>query len=283
MVYLLQYSLFGWYNFMKISFIGSGNMANAIATGIINSSIISPNNIVLFDKNTDQYNKFNQNCIKAKSISNAVELSNYIFLSVKPQNIKDVLSEIKNVTIENKVFISICAGIKIEMIESYLGEDSKIIRTMPNTPLLLGKGVTAITKNKNVTEDEFKFISSIFATLGYIQEVNEDDFSAITALTSSSPAYVYLFIKALVEGGKKLGLEYQTLNEMVAKTLIGSAEMVLASNSSIDDLIKMVKSPNGTTEKALNVLDDKDFVTIIYEAMKACAIRADELSEFKKD
>ena len=262
----------------KIAFIGAGNMASAIANGIIRSSLVPENNIILYDINTEQFKKFPTGCLHAESVAQACESANYIFFSVKPQNIKSVLNEIKEIPMQDKVFVSICAGITIQSIENIIG-NQKIVRTMPNTPILLGQGVTALCKNSNVTDSEFKFVSSLFSSSGDIIELLEDEINAITAVTSSSPAYIYWFVKSMVDGAERIGLKNEKLIEIVCKTFIGSANMILSSEASIDDLIRMVKSPNGTTEKALNVFEEKNITGIIYDAMKACADRAEELSK----
>lgn len=262
----------------NILFIGSGNMASAITGGIINSSLLPAESIYLYDKNPLQYDKFHKDCNKVDDLNRAFSLADYVFLSIKPQNVKEVLNQIKSLNYENKVFVSICAGITIGSIEKEL-PNSKIIRTMPNTPLLLGKGVTALCKNANVSNEDFEMVKSFFSSSGYITEIEENDINSLTAITSSSPAYVYLFAKGILEGAKALNFNYEDTLKMICYTLIGSANMILSSNKNIDDLISMVKSPNGTTEKALNVFEDRNFIDIISEAMKACKDRAEELSE----
>ena len=262
----------------KIAFIGSGNMASAIAGGIIKSKTVLPSDVILFDKNEEQYKKFDAECKKASCAKEAALCADYVFFSVKPQNIKDVLSEISSLDNTGKVFISICAGITIESIEKWLGK-VKIIRVMPNTPLLIGQGVTALCKNEFVAKEEFDFVSSLFSSSGYTTEIEEKDFSALTALTSSSPAYVYLFAKSMLTGAQKLGFNPSDAVLLVCKTLIGSANMILSDSRSLDELIRMVKSPNGTTEKALDVFENNNFTDIVCEAMKACADRAEELAK----
>ena len=169
----------------------------------------------------------------------------------------------------------------MESIEKHF-DTIKLIRTMPNTPLLIGQGVTALCKNENVSKKEFDFVKSIFASCGTITEIDEKDINALTAITSSSPAYIYLFIKSMYEGAKALGFDYDNTVELICKTFIGSANMVLSSDKTLDEQIRMVKSPNGTTEKALNVFEDKGVEKIIADAMKACEKRAFELAEMNK-
>ncbi|MBE6674174.1 MAG: pyrroline-5-carboxylate reductase [Ruminococcaceae bacterium] len=262
----------------NILFIGAGNMASAIANGIIKANVVNAYNIYLFDKNTDQYCKFDPSCNRAESLSEAFKAVDYVFLSVKPQNIKDVLASLKDLDYTNKTFISICAGITINSIEKAL-PNAKIIRTMPNTPLMIGQGVTAICKNDNVGDGEFEFVKSIFSSSGYVTEIAENDINSLTAITSSSPAYIFLFAKSMLEGANKLGFEYQDTLKMICNTLIGSANLILSSDKSLDELIAMVKSPNGTTEKALNVFEEKNFLDIVSQAMLACTKRAEELSK----
>ena len=154
-----------------------------------------------------------------------------------------------------------------------------VVRVMPNTPLLVGHGVTALCSNEKVTNEEFTFVQNIFASSGTTISVKESDMNNITAITGSSPAYVYLFIKCICDAAKELGFDSKNTIDIVCKTFIGASNMILSSNSSIDELISMVKSPNGTTEKALDVFLEKNIYEVILEAMKACSNRADELSK----
>ena len=262
----------------KILFIGAGNMASAIVGGIIKSNITSAQSIYLFDKNENQYNKFDSACKRVSILKEGFDSADYVFISVKPQNVKEIFAEISKFDYLNKTFISICAGITIESIEKSL-PNARVIRTMPNTPLLLGQGVTAVCKNAFVSDADFEFVKSIFSSSGYVTEIAEKDINSLTAITSSSPAYIYYFAKAMQEGAKSLGFNYEDTLKMICYTLIGSANMILTSEKSVDELITMVKSPNGTTEKALNVLYDRNMADIISEAMDACTRRAEELSK----
>ncbi len=263
---------------VKIAFIGTGNMASAIINSILASNLIIAENIYLFNRSKEKYSKFPTECVKCESINEACNNADYIFLSTKPQNIKDVLADIKCENSDKKVFVSICAGITIESIEKELN-GAKIIRTMPNTPLLIGQGVTALCRNDSVTDEEFEFVTSLFASSGYTAEFKESEINAITAVTSSSPAYIYYFIKSMLDGAKKLGLDSDNLLEMICRTFIGASNMVLSDPRSVDELIRMVKSPNGTTERALNVFENEGISEINERAMQACADRADELSK----
>ena len=135
----------------------------------------------------------------------------------------------------------------------------KIARAMPNTPLLIGKGTTGLCKNDLLSNEEFDTVKAFFASSGYVATVGENDINNVTALTGSSPAYAYLFVKAAVDASHRLGFTNENAIKMFCETLIGSANMILNSDKSIDELIKMVTSPNGTTERALNVFNENDF------------------------
>ena len=255
-------------------------MASAIANGLAKAQIVKNADIILYDKNEKQYNKFNKEFSTVSDINSGIKMADYIFISVKPQNVKDVLSSI-NANTDGKVFISICAGITIESIANSIN-NIKLVRAMPNTPLLIGQGVTAVCRNSNVNDSEFEFVKNIFSSCGIVTEIDEKDINALTAITSSSPAYVYLFIKSLLDGAKNLGFCYDNTLELICKTIIGSANMILSSDKTPDEQIRMVKSPNGTTEKALNVFEENNFEKIISDAMKACEKRAFELAELNK-
>lgn len=260
----------------NIAFIGVGNMASAILKGMTGEE-----KVTLYDKDPSKYDLFEGRGYNvAKSPEEAVLCADYIILAVKPQNFDELLSGLAKAKIdtEGKTFISIAAGIPISRITSALGEKTACIRTMPNTPLMVGKGVTALTKNSYVKEECFRFACDLFGRLGAITVIEEKDMNAIISATSSSPAYVYLFIKAICDSAYAQGLKIDNMTELVANMVIGSAEMVLKSGKTPDELIRMVTSPNGTTERAMNILYQSDFSGIIDRAMKDCTKRAIELS-----
>ncbi len=264
----------------KFAFLGTGNMAGAIIRSMQGN--YSAENIVLFDKDTTKYDQYkNEPFILANSTPEAVETADYIFLSVKPQNFTELLTEIKEsgVSLENKTFISIAAGITTDFICEKLGYNAAVIRTMPNTPLLVGKGVTALSKNKFVNDKVFKNICAVFASSGTSFTLPEEKMNDIISVTSSSPAYVFLFIKSIYEAATEMGFDNKDLLEIICKTVIGSTELMLKTGKTPDELITMVKSPKGTTEQALNVFYDRDLPEIVKEAMLKCAERAEELSK----
>lgn len=263
-----------------ISFIGTGNMAYAIIGGLVagSSSLSIPaSQITLYDANPAQYDKFKGDFKVAATIHDAVK-SDIIFLAVKPQNYADVLSEISGSNFEGKIVISIAAGISTEYIESIIGKCA-VVRTMPNTPLLVGKGLTALCRNKNVSDADFDLVEQIFAASGTTIRIEESEMNKIIPATSSSPAYVFLFIKAICDAAKAQGLKCDDLRKAVCDAVIGSAFLARESELSLEELIRMVTSPKGTTEQAMNVFYNDGFEQTIAKAMDACLKRADELSK----
>ncbi len=261
------------------AFIGTGNMAYAIIGGLVNDTsalAVPKNQIILFDANPAQYQKFGNGFVLAESIQDAMR-ADVIVLAVKPQNYADVLSEISGTDLAGKIIISIAAGISTAYIESRLGPCA-VVRTMPNTPLLIGKGVTAICANANVSDEDFAFVEQIFASSGTTIRLAERDMNKICAATGSSPAYVFLMIKAICEGAVKQDILCDDMRTAVCNMVIGSATLARESDKSLDELIRMVTSPKGTTEQALRVLHEAEFEKTVIEAMDACTKRADELA-----
>ncbi len=256
-----------------LSFIGCGNMAGAIIDGA------AAYDICLYDTDSSKYDRFeDRGYTLCESICEAVDKGDYIFLCVKPQVASAVLPEIASCCLEGKTVISIMAGITLSSLETALGE-SAIIRTMPNTPLMLGKGVTALCRNDRVSDKKFSDICRLFSEMGEVMVVTEDKITAVTCATGSAPAYVYLFIKAIADKAKEMGLDQKNMDQIIARMVIGSCRMIIESGKTPEELIKMVCSPNGTTERAMAVFEEEGFCEIVSKAMDACGKRAEELSK----
>lgn len=256
-----------------LSFIGCGNMAGAIIDGA------RAYDICMFDTDSSKYDRFEGRGYTAcSSIAEAVEKGDYIFLCVKPQVADAVLPEIAKCTLEGKTVISIMAGITITSLEAALG-GAAIIRTMPNTPLMLGNGVTALCRNDRVSDKKFSDICRLFSEMGEVMVVTEDKITAVTCATGSAPAYVYLFIKAIADKAREMGLDQKNMDQIIARMMIGSCRMVIESGKAPDELIRMVCSPNGTTEKAMTVFEEEGLCEIVSKAMDACGKRAEELAK----
>lgn len=266
-------------DYQKIGFIGAGNMATAIVNGLLKSHT-PEETIFVHDCNVRQLKHMAELGVNiAYTIEELVENSDIIVLAVKPQNYDEVLAEIKTAVTDKKIFVTIAAGISIDYVRKGLGMDCPMVRVMPNTPLLLGKGATAVCRSENISDKDFKTIYNMFAHSGEAVELPEEQMNSVIAVNGSSPAYVYLFAKAMTDYAVSVGIDKDTALKLVAQTFIGSAEMLLSSGDDPDTLIQKVCSKGGTTIEAVNVLNENNVPQIIMEAMTACTKRAEELGK----
>ena len=267
---------------MRISFIGAGNMATAIINSIINSKRVLSQDVFVFDKFGDKSKMLSDtlkvNC--CRSLSDAVNSADTIVLAVKPQDYEALLIDIKSCTdnISKKMFVSIAAAISCDYICKTLECECAVVRVMPNTPIMLGVGATAISRNKLVSDKEYSKICTIFASSGCVVSLYEDLMNNVISVNSSSPVYLYMLAKAMIDGAVKQDISEKAATELVYQTLKGSCEMLIKSGKTPDELIKMVASPRGTTLAAISSLENDDFYNVIDKAMKACTNRANELS-----
>ncbi|NLZ37679.1 MAG: pyrroline-5-carboxylate reductase [Clostridiales bacterium] len=265
----------------KFAFIGVGNMAGAIIKGMETLSI-PYENVCLFDTDKSKYERFAKEYRKASNAHEAADFADIIILAVKPQTFSIPLEDIKEngVVLDGKVLVSVVTGKTMQSICVAIGKnDLGVIRTMPNTPMLIGRGVIALTRNEYVGDEAYEGIKRIFGALGNAFELEEGRMNDIIAYTASSPAYVFYFIKAMVDNAEKHGFDRKIIKEIICDAVTGSAELLKNSELSEEELIKMVCSPGGTTLAAMNELYDGRFAEILDRAMDACTKRAYELSE----
>ncbi len=262
-------------------FIGIGNMAKAIINGIITNNICNPDEINIFDIDINKCSQFSKKLglNVLDSSKQVITESKYIFLAVKPQNFPELLDEIKDFITEEKILISIAAGITTDYILNKINSNCPIIRVMPNTPLLLGEGASAICKTSNVNNDDFNKIYNIFNSCGICEIIDESNMDTIVAINGSSPAYIFLLAKAMLEFSNIHNINYNSSLNLICKTLEGTAKMLNSSGFSPDELIKMVSSPGGTTIEALKALEENNFYNGIISAMEKCSKRSKELSK----
>lgn len=268
-------------NEKKIAFIGAGNLAESIIYALVNKLHINGQNISIFDKDENQYKKYERaNVKKVHTLNDVLTGGDIIFLAVLPQNFAELLPDIKKcgLDLRKKIFVSTAAGITTDYVESQIGQKIEVIRTMPNKPVLIGKGMTALCHNVNTSESDFKVICDIFAVLGEIIILPENMMNKVISINGSSPAYVYLFAEAMLKSAVEQGFTENEIYPAILQSLIGSFEMMKVSGKSPSELIKSVAAPKGTTEKALESFYCDDFTGIIKKAMKACTNRADEMT-----
>lgn len=260
--------------------LGAGNMATAIVKGIISSEICPAENIFIYDIMAEKVDALcKMGCSRAENAAGLVSDCETVVLAVKPQNFPQLLSEIKDFVSADKLFVSIAAGISIEYIKSSLGVDLPVVRVMPNTPMLLSCGATVLSRRQPVTDEQFAFVKGIFESCGTVTVLDEDKINASIAIHSSSPAFLFLFAKVVCETAQQQGIDPNDALALFAQTMIGSANMLLGSGLDCDQLIKMVTSPGGTTQAALEKFDELGFDKAINQAMLACTKRAQELGK----
>jgi pyrroline-5-carboxylate reductase len=264
----------------KVGFIGAGNMGYAIMKGIKGSSKADDIQLYAYDKAEAMLERLDElKAVKCKSSAEVVKSSEYVFLAIKPQQLDEVLGAIRSEVTKNTVIISICAGITDEYIASQTVEGAKVVLVMPNTPLLLGEGATALSRSDSVTDEEFKFVCEIFGSCGIYAVVPKDKMKEIIAINGSSPAFIYLFAKAFIDYAESEGIDAAAATELFSQSLIGSAKMITDSGYSIAELIKMVSSPGGTTLAGLDRLYEGKLEETVKNCCESCTKRAYELSK----
>lgn len=258
---------------VRIGFIGAGNMATAMIKGIIKSKVTKPEYIWIFD--IDQQKALQLTSKYGVSMASSdIELVNectIVIPSVKPQYISEVLTKIREHLTDKHLIISIAAGISLETIKEILQNKCSVVRTMPNTPALVGEGMTAICIDKTVSNEHMTQVKSLFQSFGRIELIDESHIHAATAISGSSPAYGFLFIEALADGGVLMGLSREQSYRMAAQSLLGAAKMVLETGQHPGSLKDMVCSPGGTTIEAVASLEQDGFRSSIIEAVRLCA------------
>lgn len=264
---------------MKLGIIGGGQMAGAIIKGIIESERVRPEHIIVSDVEVSKLKQLSQAYAIKTTASNleVVAASEVIILAVKPHILSQVLKEIDINLKSNHILISIAAGITTDLIQQVLSTKVKIVRIMPNTACLIGKGVSALCLGFGAGPEEQQLVRTLFASLGDVVLVNEEDMNAVTALSGSGPAYVYLFIETLIDAGVKMGLSRVVARHLAIGTVSGGAEMLKQSGKHPAELKDMVTSPGGTTIAALLALEEHGFRHSIISGVLAAEKRAQEL------
>lgn len=262
----------------RVAFLGAGNMATGIISGIAGAKL--PVALSVYDLDAAKAQALA--IYGAKAMDSAVALVNacdYLVLAVKPQNFEEVLAEIKPAATPELVFVSIAAGVTPDYISAKLGFTAKVVQVMPNTPLLLGEGATALAHNDRVSEEEFAFVRSLFDCAGITEVIALDKMNEIIPLNGSSPAFLYLYAQHFVRYGASVGLDEDLCLRLFAQAMIGSAKMLTDSGKTIDELITMVSSKGGTTLAGLAALRENNIEKAIAECCEKCVNRAYELTK----
>ncbi len=262
----------------SVGFIGVGNMAQALLASL--NGKIDKNAIFLYDIDTLKRDKMrNEGFTFVKSEADVVRFADIVFLTVKPNNLKKVLERIAPAVTMKNVLVSVAAGISINYIKSIIGKECKVVRAMPNTPISLGKGATAISYSMPITYNEFNTIREIFSSAGLVEILPEEKMNEVVSVNGSGPAYIYMLYKAMVDGAIAQGIDKNAAERLVLDTIKGSVEMIESSDDDIETLIKKVCRPRGTTERAVEFLEKKNFAQAVGDAMLACTKRTAELEK----
>jgi len=258
-----------------IGFIGGGNLAEAMIGGLKkkNSELVIRVTDLNHERLQSLINRYN---VRASSLKELLEDSSILIIAVKPKDVKAVLKDLKDFYLQDKLVITVAAGVPLKLFYKYL-PGVAVIRAMPNTSMAVLHSMTGLARGENVTEEQAKIGEKIFLATGRVMWVPEKNMNAITAISGSGPAYFYLFAESLIKAGVELGLTEEEAEILVLETLIGSGKMIAESNKSPGRLREEVTSPNGTTYAALNVFMNEKFVQTVLSAAKASAKRSEDL------
>jgi pyrroline-5-carboxylate reductase len=265
----------------KIAFLGSGNMAEALVKGLLAAGTASADEIVCAEPRAERREELRRRHGVAVTASNveAVRQAHILVLSVKPQVMDALLEEIAPAVDPSKLVVSIAAGVPIAAMARRLGPGARIVRTMPNTPALVGEGATALSRGPHATDADLGQAVALFEAVGTAVVVDEHLLDAVTGLSGSGPAFVFLAIEALADGGVKAGLPRHVALVLAAQTIVGAGRLVLETGDHPGKLKDQVTSPGGTTIAGVHALEAAGFRAALISAVEAAARRSRELGE----
>ena len=272
----------------RIAIIGAGSMGGAILSGLIAAGTAADS--ITASTATTQSAKALQDKFSIASFAldvsdsanaEAAKDADILLIAVKPAKVLETLAEIKDTVKEGALVISVAAGVTTESMEHAIGSKASVIRAMPNTPSIVGHGVTGIAKGKSASESQLALAKELFSTVGQVLVVEEDKINALSTISGSGPAYGFYFAEKLMIAAKKMGFSEKEENLMVRATFLGSATLLAASSESPETLRAQVTSPNGTTMQATSRFDEADLEKVFIEATEAALARAIELGKNK--
>ncbi len=272
----------------QIAILGTGSMGKAILSGILAAGT-SPADVRVTTKSKATADAiFSNHGVQATSLesnsaanSSAAKDADLVILAVKPNMILETLSEVAAVLKPDCLVVSVAAGITTAAMEEQLSGNEAVVRAMPNTPSVVGLGVTGISKGSNVSDEKLDLAIELFSSVGKVLVVDESKIDALSTISGSGPAYVFYFAEKLITAAKSLGFSEQEASLMVKETFLGSATLLATSSSSPEELRQQVTSPNGTTMQATGRFDAADLERVFIEATEAALARAKELGRVK--
>lgn len=268
---------------IRVGFIGLGRMGQALAEGAVRSKVLKSRQIVAFDLDKAAIAAIKKNKFTlAASNRDVVQKADLIFLCVKPQQIKDVLDEIavpgSKKGLRRKCVVSIAAGVTLSRLEDALGREVPVIRVMPNTPALLGAGMSAFSPGRSSNAKHEKWLRAILGSVGDVVKAAEADMDTVTAVSGSGPAYAFYLAEAMIEAALKLGLGDELARRLVHQTLFGAGMMLAEQEEPAQELRRQVTSPGGTTEAAINEFESRALKQAIVNGIEKAAARSKELA-----
>ncbi|MDR2487819.1 MAG: pyrroline-5-carboxylate reductase [Clostridiales Family XIII bacterium] len=270
---------------MKLGVLGAGNMGGALICGFA-EDWQGRDPILVFDLDAEKVASVAAQAggvvCAAESLEALVRDSDCVLIALKPNAFDTVVPQIAAAAAAagggQRVVVSIAAGISIAWLQGILGADSKVVRAMPNTPAMVGAGMSALARSGSVTDAEFAAVIRLFASVGRALAVDEGDMDAVIGISGSSPAYAYMFLQALIEAGVAHGLDAGTARELAAQATLGAAMMLQGTETDPEQLRINVCSPGGTTIEAVQVLEARGFMDIVKEAVDACVAKAGKMT-----
>ncbi|HEY3374345.1 MAG TPA: pyrroline-5-carboxylate reductase [Candidatus Aquicultor sp.] len=263
-----------------LAVIGAGQMGEALFRGFLAAGIVQPEQILLSDVNIERLEALKSEYHVNITTDNraAIERADIVLLAVKPQQIVAMLTETRSAFTEDKLVVSIAAGVPTEKIQDLIGKALPVIRVMPNTPALVSMGMSAVSRGKYAGDEAVEIALQLFKAVGEAIELPENLQNQVTAVSGSGPAYVFLMAEALIAAGVRAGLEPDAARTLVVQTIAGSAELLKKTGEEVGVLRERVTSPGGTTAAALQVFSNHEFNIIVQEAVDAAIKRAEELA-----
>lgn len=263
----------------RIAFVGAGNMAGALIRGLIDTKTVDPTRIIAADPDQPRLDSLQSELSIRVTPRNdtAVESANVVILATKPQMFGQVLPSFASSLQPGAVVISIAAGISTGVIEGMLPNGTHVVRTMPNTPALVGAGATAVAAGTHASDEDLTMAQKLFESVGIVVKVPESQIDAVTGLSGSGPAYVFAMIEALRDAGAREGLPEATALQLASQTVLGAARLLVERDEAPESLRQKVTSPGGTTLAGLQALDANGFRDAVHSAVRAATHRSTEL------
>lgn len=265
----------------RIAFIGAGNMGEALIKGLLDAGGVRPEQLIATDVRADRLQTLRK-AYRIDTLTNnreAVTKAQILLLAVKPQVMNAVLTELNGTVVEDHLILSIAAGIRTAFIEGKFSQPTRVVRIMPNTPALVMAGASAIAPGRHATAADLEIARLIFQAVGRVVQVEEHLMDAVTGLSGSGPAYIFVLIEALADAGVRMGLPREVATLLAAQTALGAARMVLETGEHPAKLKDKVTSPGGTTAAGLHVLEQAGFRGILKAAVEAATRRSQELEK----